>query len=122
MAQATFLTLVNDVLKRLREPVCSATCLLYTSPSPRDLASDLVCRLLLEKKNFFNDTATTEIYTTSQSSAASDVYKRQSHHSHFNLRIIGSEEPLIPLSCYLSLIHISEPTRPRFGSRMPSSA
>ena len=23
---------------------------------------------------------------------------------------------------YLSLIHISEPTRPRFGSRMPSSA
>ena len=25
MAQATFLTLVNDVLKRLREPVCSAT-------------------------------------------------------------------------------------------------
>ena len=23
----------------------------------------LVCRLLLEKKNFFNDTATTEIYT-----------------------------------------------------------
>ena len=26
---------------------------------------DLVCRLLLEKKNFFNDTATTEIYTLS---------------------------------------------------------
>ena len=25
-------------------------------------------------------------------------------------------------SQYLSLIHISEPTRPRFGSRMPSSA
>ena len=25
----------------------------------------LVCRLLLEKKNFFNDTATTEIYTLS---------------------------------------------------------
>ena len=24
---------------------------------------NLVCRLLLEKKNFFNDTATTEIYT-----------------------------------------------------------
>ena len=32
------------------------------------------------KKIFFNDTATTEIYTTSQSSAASDVYKRQSQH------------------------------------------
>ena len=31
----------------------------------------------LKKKFFFNDTATTEIYTTSQSSAASDVYKRQ---------------------------------------------
>mgnify|MGYP001823454175 CR=1 FL=1 len=29
------------------------------------------------KKNFFNDTATTEIYTTLLSSAASDVYKRQ---------------------------------------------
>ena len=26
---------------------------------------------------FFNDTATTEIYTRQQSSAASDVYKRQ---------------------------------------------
>ena len=26
---------------------------------------NLVCRLLLEKKNFFNDTATTEIYTLS---------------------------------------------------------
>ena len=30
------------------------------------------------KKTFFNDTATTEIYTIQQSSAASDVYKRQS--------------------------------------------
>ena len=29
------------------------------------------------KKFFFNDTATTEIYTISSSSAASDVYKRQ---------------------------------------------
>ena len=28
-------------------------------------------------KNFFNDTATTEIYTVDWSSAASDVYKRQ---------------------------------------------
>ena len=26
------------------------------------------------------------------------------------------------MAAYLSLIHISEPTRPRFGSRMPSSA
>ena len=31
------------------------------------------------KKNFFNDTATTEIYTRMESSAASDVYKRQVH-------------------------------------------
>ena len=51
-------------------------CLLYTSPSPRDPSLDLVCRLLLEKI-FFNDTATTEIYTVASSSAASDVYKRQ---------------------------------------------
>ena len=29
------------------------------------------------KKFFFNDTATTEIYTGQTSSAASDVYKRQ---------------------------------------------
>ena len=29
------------------------------------------------KKSFFNDTATTEIYTRLTSSAASDVYKRQ---------------------------------------------
>ena len=29
------------------------------------------------KNYFFNDTATTEIYTRQQSSAASDVYKRQ---------------------------------------------
>ena len=55
----------------------SIYCLLYTSPSPRDKHLDLVCRLLLEKKFFFNDTATTEIYTIQQSSAASDVYKRQ---------------------------------------------
>ena len=27
-----------------------STCLLYTSPSPRDLVHHLVCRLLLEKK------------------------------------------------------------------------
>ena len=33
--------------------------------------------------------------------------------------IISAE---IDLSVGLSLIHISEPTRPRFGSRMPSSA
>ena len=37
-------------------------CLLYTSPSPRDCKINLGCRLLLEKI-FFNDTATTEIYT-----------------------------------------------------------
>ncbi|WP_206769949.1 hypothetical protein, partial [Vibrio harveyi] len=38
--------LLNTVIKgRYR------ICLLYTSPSPRDLAIKLVCRLLLEKKN-----------------------------------------------------------------------
>ena len=31
-------------------------------------------------------------------------------------------EKLIEKAKNLSLIHISEPTRPRFGSRMPSSA
>ena len=31
-------------------------------------------------------------------------------------------KPLEPQAPVLSLIHISEPTRPRFGSRMPSSA
>ena len=35
-------------------------------------------------------------------------------------RLIVNGETTQPLA--LSLIHISEPTRPRFGSRMPSSA
>ena len=34
------------------------------------------------------------------------------------VRLIGKPRYELPLS----LIHISEPTRPRFGSRMPSSA
>ena len=34
---------------------------------------------------------------------------------HASIRIYQTD-------CILSLIHISEPTRPRFGSRMPSSA
>ena len=36
-------------LRRVRANVNG--CLLYTSPSPRDRYSNLVCRLLLEKKN-----------------------------------------------------------------------
>ena len=36
----------------------------YTHLRAHETRSNLVCRLLLEKKkNFFNDTATTEIYT-----------------------------------------------------------
>ena len=35
----------------------------YTHLRAHETEADLVCRLLLEKKNFFNDTATTEIYT-----------------------------------------------------------
>ena len=35
----------------------------YTHLRAHETRHDLVCRLLLEKKNFFNDTATTEIYT-----------------------------------------------------------
>ena len=40
-----------------REPVS------YTHLRAHETEVNLVCRLLLEKKNFFNDTATTEIYT-----------------------------------------------------------
>ena len=35
----------------------------YTHLRAHETPEHLVCRLLLEKKNFFNDTATTEIYT-----------------------------------------------------------
>ena len=35
----------------------------YTHLRAHETELHLVCRLLLEKKNFFNDTATTEIYT-----------------------------------------------------------
>ena len=35
----------------------------YTHLRAHETSAHLVCRLLLEKKNFFNDTATTEIYT-----------------------------------------------------------
>ena len=35
----------------------------YTHLRAHETLSDLVCRLLLEKIFFFNDTATTEIYT-----------------------------------------------------------
>ena len=35
----------------------------YTHLRAHETAANPVCRLLLEKKNFFNDTATTEIYT-----------------------------------------------------------
>ena len=35
----------------------------YTHLRAHETGRNLVCRLLLEKKNFFNDTATTEIYT-----------------------------------------------------------
>ena len=35
----------------------------YTHLRAHETLMNLVCRLLLEKKNFFNDTATTEIYT-----------------------------------------------------------
>ena len=52
-----------ELEKKLGKSVAlNIVCLLYTSPSPRT-PEHLVCRLLLEKKNFFNDTATTEIYT-----------------------------------------------------------
>ena len=35
----------------------------YTHLRAHETLANLVCRLLLEKKSFFNDTATTEIYT-----------------------------------------------------------
>ena len=65
------------------------------------------------KKIFFNYTATTEIYTIHCSSAASDVYKRQDLFTVPETCVVGYN---------LSLIHISEPTRPVCSSRMPSSA
>ena len=36
----------------------------YTHPRAHETSLHLVCRLLLEKNFFFNDTATTEIYTS----------------------------------------------------------
>ena len=47
---------VIDILNQTFEPVS------YTHLRAHETEADLVCRLLLEK-NFFNDTATTEIYT-----------------------------------------------------------
>ena len=43
--------------------------------------SDLVCRLLLEK-NFFNDTATTEIYTLSLHDALPICLGMFTHEAH----------------------------------------
>ena len=70
---------------------------------------------------FFNDTATTEIYTRSLS-AASDVYKRQDleHVPDMMEALVweaAKEQPDLlivsgDLTFNLSLIHISEPTRP----------
>ena len=41
----------------------AAVAVSYTHLRAHETRGNLVCRLLLEKKNFFNDTATTEIYT-----------------------------------------------------------
>ena len=70
---------------------------------------------------FFNDTATTEIYTN-RSSAASDVYKRQADTRYPGgtpfMPVCGDDAEargrVVALATLigLSLIHISEPTRP----------
>ena len=63
--------------------------------------------------------------------AITDVVLRDAHQSLFATRL--RLDDMLPIAAQLddvgyrsleclSLIHISEPTRPRFGSRMPSSA
>ena len=71
---------------------------------------------------FFNDTATTEIYTD-RSSAASDVYKRQAgerssedgpafEHRALAHQPVRKNDKKYVTGGFPSLIHISEPTRP----------
>ena len=84
------------------------SCLLYTSPSPRDERRYLVCRLLLEKKIFL-------------------MIRRPPRSTPYNHRrqrqmCIRDRSTAIRTGQELSLIHISEPTRRATISRMPSSA
>ena len=46
----------------LHQSLAAELAVSYTHLRAHETEADLVCRLLLEK-NFFNDTATTEIYT-----------------------------------------------------------
>ena len=85
------------------------TCLLYTSPSPRDVGEHLVCRLLLEKNLFLM------IRRPPRSTLGAHRRQRQ-------MCIRDSFSSVNRIAIYLSLIHISEPTRRRRASRMPSSA
>ena len=48
------------------------------------------------------------------------ILKGRSHQEDIN--IVNIYAPNIRTPKYLSLIHISEPTRPKYASRMPSSA
>ena len=58
------LTCVNpENVTTLNHATFSAYAVSYTHLRAHETLSDLVCRLLLEKIFFFNDTATTEIYT-----------------------------------------------------------
>ena len=52
----------NKTLKEIKCVNTDAETVSYTHLRAHETEADLVCRLLLEK-NFFNDTATTEIYT-----------------------------------------------------------
>ena len=47
---------------------------------------------------------------------------RDSAADRYAFAVSGDPSELMHMAVDLSLIHISEPTRPRFGSRMPSSA
>ena len=51
-----------------------------------------------------------------------DALKAQDGLYTLSLRSADTEQLRVIGALILSLIHISEPTRPRFGSRMPSSA
>ena len=53
---------MNDQLTEVYASIDALIAVSYTHLRAHETVLDLVCRLLLEK-NFFNDTATTEIYT-----------------------------------------------------------
>ena len=62
---------MNEMMPYILDPVS------YTHLRAHETGQAISYAVFCLKKFFFNDTATTEIYTIPASSAASDVYKRQ---------------------------------------------